>query len=80
MSARQAALVAVAAALVLAGQPAAAQRGAAEGEWRSYAGDNGSTKYSPLDQIDASNFSDLEIAWRWDSVDTTIDIEAIQQR
>ena len=29
------------------------------GEWRSYAGDVGGKKYSPLDQIDASNFADL---------------------
>jgi quinoprotein glucose dehydrogenase len=27
----------------------------AKGEWRQYAGDNGSTKYSPLDQINRSN-------------------------
>ena len=39
------------------------------GEWRSYAGDVKGTKYSPLDQIDASNFSDLEVAWRWTLVD-----------
>ena len=34
-------------------------------EWRSYAGDPGSSKYSPLDQIDASNFADLTLAWSW---------------
>ena len=39
------------------------------GEWRSYAGDVRGTKYSPLDQIDARNFADLEIAWEWTSVD-----------
>ena len=32
------------------------------GEWRSYAGDIGGKKYSPLEQIDASNFADLEVA------------------
>ena len=42
------------------------------GEWRSYAGDIGGKKYSPLDQIGASNFADLEIAWEWTSVDTLI--------
>ncbi len=42
------------------------------GEWRSYAGDIRGTKYSPLDQIDGSNFSDLEIAWEWLSVDTAV--------
>ena len=50
--------------------PAAAQYGATNGEWRSYGGDVGSTKYSPLDQITKDNFEDLEIAWRWRSVDT----------
>ena len=50
--------------------PATAQHGAAGGEWRSYGGDIGSTKYSPLDQITAENFESLEIAWRWRSVDT----------
>ena len=45
--------------------PASAQRGAQAGEWRYYGGDLGSTKYSPLDQIDRDNVADLEIAWRW---------------
>jgi len=38
-------------------------------DWPSYGGDNGSSKYSPLDQIDASNVSRLQQAWSWDSVD-----------
>ena len=42
-----------------------AQQGAPNGEWPSYGGDLGHTRYSALDQIDASNFSDLEIAWRF---------------
>ena len=81
MPARHAGVVtAVAAGIVIgltAPQPAAAQYGAVDGEWRSYAGDPGSTKYSPLDQIDAGNFSDLQIAWRWASVDADVDLEAI---
>ena len=86
MSARHAGLVSVAAgvalalALVLAAVPAAAQYGAVDGEWRSYAGDNGSTKYSPLDQIDAGNFNDLRIAWRWQSVDGNVDLESLPRR
>ena len=40
-----------------------------DGEWRSYAGDVGGKKYSPLDQIDAGNFADLELVWEWMSVD-----------
>ena len=42
------------------------------GEWRSYGGDLASSKYSPLDQINADNFNDLEIAFRWKSVDGLI--------
>ena len=30
-----------------------------------YGGDTGSTRYSPLDQINASNFNKLEVAWRF---------------
>ena len=58
-------------ALALAGSPpAAAQHGAAaNGEWPTYGGDLGSTKYSPLDQIRGENFDNLEIAWRWRSAD-----------
>ena len=41
------------------------QSGAKNGEWRSYGGDTGSTRYSPLDQITAANFNKLEIAWRF---------------
>ena len=56
-----------------------AQHGAIGGEWRSYGGDLGGTKYSPLDQIDASNFSDLEIAWRWRSADADLDLDALRE-
>src|SRR5258706_10248737 len=41
------------------------QAGAQNGEWRSYGGDLGHTRYAPLDQIDASNFGKLEVAWRF---------------
>jgi quinoprotein glucose dehydrogenase len=44
---------------------AGAQSGATNGEWRSYGADTGHTRYAPLDQIDADNFGDLEIAWRF---------------
>jgi quinoprotein glucose dehydrogenase len=33
-------------------------------EWPSYTADTRGSRYRPLDQIDASNFSKLEIAWR----------------
>ena len=44
----------------------------ANGEWRSYAGDIAGTKYSPLEQIDARNFGNLELAWEWMSVDNFV--------
>ena len=46
--------------------PAAySQSGAKDGEWRSYGGDLGYTRYAPLEQINASNFNRLEVAWRF---------------
>ena len=41
-------------------------------EWRAYAGDHASTKYVPLAVIDRHNVMDLEVAWRWDSIDNAI--------
>ena len=41
------------------------QTGARDGEWRTYGGDLGNTRYSPLDQINGDNFGDLEVAWRF---------------
>src|SRR6202171_6268656 len=35
------------------------------GEWPQYTADLKGTKYSPLDQINASNFNKLEVAWRF---------------
>jgi quinoprotein glucose dehydrogenase len=35
------------------------------GEWLTYGGDLANTRYSPLAQIDAGNFSKLEVAWRF---------------
>ena len=57
---------------VLAAPPAFAQQGAAEGEWRYYNGDIGSTKYAPLDQINTDNVGTLQLAWRRLSVDPSI--------
>ena len=45
--------------------PVAGQYGAADGEWRFYAGDGGHSQYTALDQIDAANVHELEVAWRW---------------
>ena len=41
------------------------QAGARAGEWPTYGGDLANTRYSPLDQINASNFNKLEVAWRY---------------
>src|SRR6516164_1785859 len=36
-----------------------------DGEWPSYNGDIRGTRYSPLDQINATNFNKMEVAWRF---------------
>ena len=55
--------------VALPASPAFGQQGAQNGEWPSYGGDAGSTKYSALDAIDETNVQDLEVVWRWQSVD-----------
>jgi quinoprotein glucose dehydrogenase len=42
-------------------------RGNVPGEWRVWGADLFSTRYSPLDQITAANFNDLEMAWQWNA-------------
>ncbi len=61
-------VVALAAALcvsaTLVGQTgASASKG--ETEWRFFGSDIGATRYSPANQINASNVRDLRVAWRW---------------
>src|SRR5271156_4202706 len=51
--------------LLLAPVSLSAQAGTAYGEWPTYGGDLGNTRYSPLDQINADNFNKLQIAWRF---------------
>ena len=41
--------------------PANGQTGVSDGQWSVYGGDPGHTRYSALDQIDATNAGDLEI-------------------
>ena len=41
--------------------------GTENGEWRYIGGDMGHTRFSPLDQINRSNFEQLERAWIWRS-------------
>ncbi len=71
---RRSMLSSTAVALVLPGlSPALAQTpldkaapntAAPDTEWRNYANDLASTRYAPLDQINAGNFDKLEVAWR----------------
>jgi quinoprotein glucose dehydrogenase len=59
-------MLASASALALLGPaPAQAQNAPAETDWLHYANDLASTRYSPLDQINASNFNQLELVWRF---------------
>jgi quinoprotein glucose dehydrogenase len=51
--------------VLFAGIPVLAQSGAKNGEWPSYGGDLGNTRYSPLDQVSAANFDKLQVAWRF---------------
>ena len=64
---RQRRSVAAAALAILAAAPLAAQeqRGAEPGEWPYIFADSWSTRFSPLDRIDASNFGELEPVWTW---------------
>ena len=63
-------LLAAPAFLVAQGGP-----GTQNGEWHYLGGDAAHTRYSPLDQIDGSNFEDLEVAWIWraDNFGPTVD-------
>jgi len=65
---RRAARILVFAAVLIAGATTAStsQEGGTDGgEWRYWGGDSFSSRYSPLDQIDAGNFGQLEVAWVW---------------
>ena len=48
-----------------ASQISAQQPSTRNGEWPHYTADLKGTRYSPLDQINASNFNKLEVAWRF---------------
>ena len=65
---------------LLLGTGAYAQYGATGGEWRHHGGDHGFTRYTPLDQIDSSNFERLEPAWRWTSADVAIEQNSPYER
>ncbi|MDP1569199.1 MAG: PQQ-binding-like beta-propeller repeat protein [Vicinamibacterales bacterium] len=46
-------------------QPPAEGSASGTVEWTHWGGDERSSRYSPLDQVTAANFSQLEVAWRW---------------
>ena len=58
-------VLALAGVLVVAAASLSAQYGTTNGEWRCVRGEPGSTKYSPLDQINKDNAKNLRIAWRF---------------
>ena len=64
--------LAVAAVAVVATGSAHGQTSVPDGEWHHFGRDGANTKYSPLDQITAENFTDLEIAWRWTSLSRAV--------
>ena len=49
-------------------------------DWPSYGGDNGSQKYSTLDQVNASNVAGLVTAWSWESPDNATVADNIAQQ
>src|SRR5579871_412868 len=51
------------AACAIAAVAAFGQTGTKNGEWPTYGGDLGNSRYAPLDQINASNFNRLQVAW-----------------
>src|SRR5690242_606062 len=51
--------------LACAAAPAWAQYRAKSTEWPTYTADLAGSRYRPLDQISASNFNQLEVAWRF---------------
>ena len=59
-------------ALVTCAEKQDAQEDTYLGQWRHAGGNHFSEKYTALEQIDVNNFSDMEIAWRWQSADTRI--------
>lgn len=53
---------------LLVGGLAGAREGGADGDWPRFGNDAANTRYSPLDQINRDNFSELELAWSWQSI------------
>jgi glucose dehydrogenase len=60
--------VGVIAVLVALAIPGAAQQQRAAGDWPNITGSDAGTRYSAVDQINASNFNTLKVAWEWRGV------------
>ena len=67
MTRLRSALFGLAIVAMLLTSPLPGQQGARNGEWRAYGGDEGSTRYSPLDQINRNNIKNMRVAWVWKS-------------
>jgi glucose dehydrogenase len=53
-------------AIAVSGLPGGAQQ---KGDWPAITGGDTSARYSPLDQITATNFNNLKVAWEWNGSD-----------
>jgi hypothetical protein len=58
-------LLALVAALSLAGSGAFGQSVNSDRPWLTYGGDLKNNRYRPFEQINASNFNQIEVAWRF---------------
>ena len=56
---------ALACGLAAPGSAIAQGPGTKDGQWTYLGGDAWHTRYTPLEQIEPSNFEELEIAWEW---------------
>src|SRR5436305_10779151 len=65
VGARRHAVLALLCVVLASTTPVLGQSGAKDGEWPTYGGDLGHTRYAPLDQINVGNFNKLEVAWRF---------------
>ena len=61
--------------VVLGAGLVAAQSTVPDGEWHAFGRDAANSKYSPLDELTAENFTDLQIAWRWTSISQPVAAE-----
>ena len=57
--------IALAATLALPQAGHSQERSNPFGEWRYQSADAWGTRFSPVDQVDATNFANLEVAWIW---------------